>query len=640
MLDGIRANAQSWGVKLAFGIIIVVFVFWGIGGRSSPRGIVATVNDRNITELEFRQAYAQMEQNIRNSIPGATPELLQSLGLEQNTLQSLVMRKLLEAEAERLGVEISPYELRRVVESMPYFLDKDGGFSADLYLTTLQNSGQSAAQFEDNLRRDMLPEKMQALLSAGAYAAPQSVRNIYNYQQERRKINYMLFPAEKHMSLAAPSQQDIEAAYEERARLYAVPPRVRLEYVALDPAQMSDPSGIDDAAVSAAYEARRDSFFVPERVRASHILILVPENASAEEISKAEDSIKAIEERIRGGEDFAAVARESSQDPGSAARGGDLDWFERAQMVPEFADAAFALKPGEMSGPVRSPFGFHLIKAAEHQASATRTLEDVRDELRAALATERAVTGLQDKADALLAAVMGGQGMAEAAGAEGLTVKDSGLVSADDLAQTLRLRASDVQAVMAAPAGEILDSPLPTDAGLLVVRVAESLPAMTRPLDEVRDELAAALTLDKARALAVDEAEQARGEFADGRPGKDLAPEVRESEAFDRQGYVPYLGVSTDLARAVFEVPAADAGKDLWLDRAFPVDDGAVLVSLAEVSAPDEAAWLTEGAMREQQVRSQRAALMFQAYIMELSRRARVRILMPELVQPRAVPQA
>ena len=186
-------------------------------------------------------------------------------------------------------------------------------------MTTLQNAGQTASQVEDSLRQDLLPEKMQALLSAGAYVSPQSVRNMYDYQQEQRKVNYLLFPSEKHMAEAAPDQADIEAAYKERAPLYSMPPRVRLEYVALNPAELSDPSSIDDAAVAAAYEARKDSFFVPERVRAAHILILVPENASADEVKKAEDRIKAIEERIRSGEDFAAVARETSQDPGSAA---------------------------------------------------------------------------------------------------------------------------------------------------------------------------------------------------------------------------------------------------------------------------------------------------------------------------------
>lgn len=639
MLDGIRANAQSWGVKLAFGIIIVVFVFWGIGGQTGTRGIVAEVDGRNITELEFRQAYARLEQDVKNSMPGVTPDMLQNFNLEQRALENLMVRKLLEAEAERLGVEISPYELRRAVEGMPYFLDKDGKFDAEIYLTTLQNAGQSASQFEANLRADLLPAKMQALVSAGAYALPQSARHMYDYQQEQRKVNYLLFPSENHMAAAAPGEADIEAAYKERAQLYAMAPRVRLEYVVLNPAEMGDPSAIDEAALAAAYEARKASFFVPERMRASHILILLPENATADEVKKADDQIRAIETRIRNGEDFATVARETSQDPGSAAKGGDLDWFERGRMVPEFADAAFALKPSEMSGPVRSPFGFHLIRVEDHQPATTRTLDEVKDELRATLASEQAAAGLQDKADAVLAAVMGGRSVADAARAQELEMRDSGLLSADRLGQALGLRASDVQTVMATPAGEALDAPLSTDAGLLVIRVAESLPAMTRPLDEVRDELVAGLTRDKARKLAVDEAEQARKAFADGKPGPALQSEARQSEAFGRQGYVPGLGLGLELVQAVFAQPLKDAGRNVWLDRAFAVDDGAVLVSLADVLPPDDTAWVAEGPLREQQMQNERAAVMFQAYVMALSKNAKTRILAPELVQPKAQPR-
>lgn len=640
MLDGIRANAQSWGVKLAFGIIIVVFVFWGIGGPTAPRGIVASVDGRNITEQEFRQAYAQLEQEVKNSIPGLTPDMLQNFNLGQRALDGLVVRKLLEAEAERTGVEISPYDLRRAVETMPYFLNKDGKFDADLYLATLQNAGQSATVFETNLSQDLLPAKMQNLLTAGAYVPEQTARHIYDYQQEQRTVKYLLFPSEKHMGQAAPGEADIEAAYKERAQLYSMPPRVRLEYVALNPAEMGDPSAIDDAAVAAAYEARQDSFAVPERVRASHILILVPENASAAEVNKAEEQIKTLETRIRGGEDFAAVARETSQDPGSAARGGDLDWFQRSQMVPEFADVAFALQPGEMSGPVRSPFGFHLIKVEDHQAASIRPLDEVKDDLRSALASEAAAAGLQDKADAVLAAVMGGQSVADAAKAQGLDMKDTGLVSADQLGQVLGLRASDVQAVMGTPAGDTLDAALPTDAGLLVIRVAESLPAMTRPLAEVRDELVASLTRDKARKLASDEAQQARKAFVDGKPDAALQAEVVESEPFGRQGYVPGLGLGVDLVKSVFAVSPQEAGKDVWLDKPFAVDDGAVLVSLAQVLPPDDKAWEVEAALLEQQMQGNRAALIFQTYLLELNKNAKVRVLMPELVYPKATSQS
>ena len=176
MLDGIRANAQSWGVKLAFGIIILVFVFWGIGSYTGPKGYVATVNDMHITEIEFQKAYGSMEQNLRASYPDLTPELLKGLQLEQQVLQQLVMKKLLESEAGRIGLEISPYELRLAVQEMPYFLDKDGRFDKDEYLRVLKASGLTPAQFEAGLREDLLPEKLQKLLTAGAWGSPEEAR--------------------------------------------------------------------------------------------------------------------------------------------------------------------------------------------------------------------------------------------------------------------------------------------------------------------------------------------------------------------------------------------------------------------------------------------------------------------------------
>lgn len=639
MLDGIRANAQSWGVKLAFGIIIIVFVFWGIGASTGPTGIVATVNGQNITELEFRRAYAQMEQNIKNSFPDMTPEMLQNLGLEQQVLQTLVVRKLIEAEAARTGIDVSPYDLRRAIEVLPYFQNKDGKFDPDLYLSTLKDAGRSASQFEDDIRQDLLPQKFQTVMTAGAYASPETARRIFDYQQEQRKVNYVLFPAEKHLDAAKPTDAELEKAYQDRAQFYAMPPRVRLEYVALNPAEMGDLSAITDEAVAAAYEARLAQFSLPERVRARHILIAVPQNASPADVKKAEDAVKALEARIRGGEDFAEVAKENGQD-GTAAQGGDLGWFSRTQMVPEFADAAFALKPGEMSGPVRSPFGFHLIKVEEHQAAATRPLEDVKEELRSALATEAASQGLQDKADAVLAAAMGGKSMSDAAAGAGLTMQDSGLVSADQLGKILGLRSSDVQTVMGTPAGGIVDTALATAGGLLVVRVAESLPQMTRPLEEVREELTASLTRDKARKLAQAEAEKARKDFADGKPGGELATEVVLSEPFGRQGYVPGLGMGMELVQTVFALPAKTAGTGVWQDRAFTVDDGAVLISLAEVTPPEDAVWKAASAAQEQQMIGDRASMMFQAYLFQLNKDAKIRILKPELFEPRATPRS
>ena len=409
MLDGIRANAQSWGVKLAFGIIIVVFVFWGIGSYTGPKGLVASVNGKNITEVEFQRAYAMMEDNVRRSIPNITPEMMESFQLEQRVLQSLMQEKLIEDEAERAGLTISPYELRVVLEQLPYF-QKDGKFDAEVYKDVLSKNHLTPRQFETDQAKSMLPAMLQRLVTAGAYVDPSAVKAIFDYAAERRRVDYILFPASAHMDKAAPSEEDVAKTYEAQSASFTVPPSVNVEYVRLDPAVMGDPSSITEEELRAAYDERLSSYIEEEKIHARHILIRVPANAPESEVKKAEEEIKALEARIRGGEDFAEVAK-SGQD-GTASQGGDLGWFTAGQMVPEFSKAAFALKDGEVSAPVRTQFGFHLIKKEGHQDAVTHSFEEVKDSLRTELATEAASRGLEEKADLVPGQALSGTGKA------------------------------------------------------------------------------------------------------------------------------------------------------------------------------------------------------------------------------------
>ncbi len=251
MLDGIRANAQSWGVKLAFGIIIVVFVFWGIGSYTGPKGLVASVNGRNITEVEFQRAYAMMEDNVRRSIPNATSEMLESFKLDQRVLQSLMQEKLIEDEAERAGLTVSPYELRALLEALPYF-QKDGKFDAEVYKEVLSRNHLTPKQFETDQAKSMLPGKLQRLVTAGAYVDPSTVKAIFDYAAERRRVDYILFPASAHMDKAAPSEEEVAKTYEAQSASFTVPPSVNVEFVRLDPAVIGDPSAIKDDELRAA----------------------------------------------------------------------------------------------------------------------------------------------------------------------------------------------------------------------------------------------------------------------------------------------------------------------------------------------------------------------------------------------------
>lgn len=621
MLDGIRANAQSWGVKIAFGIIIVVFVFWGIGSYSGPKGIVASVNGKNITEAEFQRAYAEMQDQVRRSIPNATPEIMESLNLERRVLNHLVQEKLIEGEAERAGFTVSLYELRALIEQLPYF-QKDGKFDPETYKALLANNNLTPQKFEADQAKTMLPAKLQRLATAAAYVSPEAARALFDYAAERRSVEYVLFPASAHMDKAVPTVEEIAKAYEEQTASFSVPASVKLEIARLDPAAMGDPASVSDADLRAAYEARISQYTEEEKINARHILVRVAPNASESDVKKAEESIKALEARIRSGEDFAEVAKAHGQD-GTASNGGDLGWFTAGQMVPEFSKAAFALGTGELSAPVRTQFGFHLIKKEGHQDAKVHSFDEVKDELRTALATEKAGSGLEEKADLVLAQALAGKSLEEAAKAaasSGIKVETTDSLNVEELASKLDLRESDVKNIIAVSSGTVIDSPVPSGASLLVVKVLESKPQSVKPLDEVRPLLVEFLSKQKAAELAMDEARKARASFKEDKSAEGM--EVKTTAMFGRDGNIADFVADPALARAVFLLPGVD-GK--WLNEAFRVQDGAVLVRLAGVEAPTEEAWKQAEADVMNQMLNDRASMMYQTYIEQLGEQAEIK---------------
>lgn len=622
MLDGIRANAQSLGVKLAFGIIIVVFVFWGIGAYTGPKGLVASVNGKNITEVEFQRAYAIMEDNLRRSIPNMTREMLESFHLEQRVLQSLIQEKLIEDEAERAGLSISAYELRAMLEQLPYF-QKDGKFDAELYKEVLSKNKISPRQFETDQAKSMLPAKLQRLVTAGAYVSPSAVKAIFDYVAERRRVEYILFPAAPYMGKAAPSEEEIAKAYEAQSASFTVPPSVNVEFIRLDPAVMGDPSAIAEEDLRAAYNARIAQYTEQEQIQARHILIRVPANAPDADVKKAEEQIRSLEARIRGGEDFAELAKQFGQD-GTAPQGGDLGWFSSGQMVPEFSKVAFALKDGELSSPVRTQFGFHLIKKEAHKDAVTHTFDEVKDSLRAALAAEAASHGLDEKADAVLAQALAGKSMAEAAAASGssaVKAESTGITSAEELAGKLNIRDADVQNIMASAAGTVLDSPVSSGNSLIVLKVLESKPQSVKPLEEVRQTIVDFLTGQKAAEMAMEEARKARAAFQNGKPGEGF--DIKTSEPFGRDGNIADLIADPSLAQAAFQVSAVN---DVWLSEPYRVQDGAVLSRVSSIESPTEEEWKKVETEMTARLIAERASVAYQIYLTQLGSHATIKM--------------
>ena len=620
MLDVIRANAQSWGVKVAFAIIIIVFVFWGVGSfTGGPSTVVVTVNGEPITIQEFQGRYEQFERSVREQRPDLDAAAIKQLNLRRQLMDSMILESLLLQEARRVGVTVTPVELRQVIENYPVFHNAQGKFDPDRYLEVIKAQRDTPGNFEARVRNGLLIDKLRREITAGAYVSEAELRNLYMYEGERRIIEYVLYPLDAHMAKAEITPEAVQAYYDANQARFSVPPQADVEYLLIGAGSIADPSSVTDADVKAYYDKHLDQYSYPEQMHARHILILADEKAPADVLDKAKTKIQEIEKRIQAGEDFAELAKEYSQD-GSAPLGGDLGWFSAEQMVAPFSSAAAQLKPGEVSGPVQTRFGYHLIKLEEKKPAGTTPLADVSEDIRIRLAQEAAVGKVQDALEQVQLAVIGGKSLKDAGAALKLEPKQTGLVNTADLAQLLNLKPENITTILAATPGTTLETPFMTKEGYLVVNVKESRPQTLRTLDEVRDEITATLRTDKARELALADAQTVRKTFSDKAP-EAIMTRLVKSEAFGREGYIPGLGISPDLARDAFNAKVND-----WLPVAYALNGGAVLARVAAVVAPSEESWTTAAPQLTDAILNAKREQLFKHFLELLKSSARIEL--------------
>ena len=569
MLDLIRANAQSWGVKIAFGIIILVFVFWGVGGLTGgPSTVILTVNGEPITIQEFQRKYEQLEQQVRAQYPDLDAAGLKAMQLKQQLIQNLILENLIMQEAKRVGIVVTPVELRKLIESFPAFHNAEGKFDPDAYVRVIKAQRNTPGNFEAELRNNMLMNKLRADVTAGAFVPEAEVRDLFRYEGERRILEYVFYPLEDYTSKVTVDDAQIKDYYEANQASFTVPPQADVEYLLIGAEALAAAQNISDAAVSEYYEKNAAQFATPEMVRARHILILSDAKASAEDQAKAKAKIEEIAQRIKAGEDFGEVAKEISEDPGSAPQGGELGWFAHGQMVPEFDKASFALNPGELSEPVKTQFGWHLIQLEEKKAAGQKPLDEVKDQIRTRLAQDEASGKVQEALEQVQLAVIGGKSLKEAGEPLKLAPQETGLVNTTELTEKMGIKPENLPALLAAKPGTVLDTPFVTKTGYVIAKVNESKPQTVKPLDAVKDDIKARLQQDKARTLAFEAANAERKTFTAALP-KELQGKLKKTEPVGRQGYLGELGMNAELAKAAFAAKVNE-----WFPVAYTLDGG------------------------------------------------------------------
>jgi peptidyl-prolyl cis-trans isomerase D len=401
MFDSVRNNKKI--VQIILALIILPFAFWGVesyirgGGGSSES--VASVGNSKITRGEFLEALREQQERMRPMLGGRDPALLDSPEIRRGVLDSLVQRRLLDVYAVNQHLTISDQQLAGFIASVPQ-LQVDGKFSPERYEQLIAAQGKNKVVFEREVRHDMVIQQAIAAVASASLAGRTAADRWLAPQLEVREVSDVVLRAESYLGQVKLAPDAVKAYYDANTARFQLPEQLRAEYIVLSRDRLAEQTTVSEDEVKAWYAGHPDRYRQAEERRASHVLIAVAAKAGDAEVKAAEAKaaeVLALAKKSPG--DFARLAKQYSQDPGSATKGGDLEWFSRGAMVKAFEDAVFSMKEGQVSDLVRSDFGFHIIKVTGIRGERGRPLEEVRAEITAELKAQAAAKKYAEAAE-------------------------------------------------------------------------------------------------------------------------------------------------------------------------------------------------------------------------------------------------
>lgn len=393
MLQAIRDKVTGWIAYAIIFLISVPFALWGVnsylgGGEATP---AATVNGEDITSRDLDTAYANYRQRLAQVFGGTIPAGFGDEDiLKEQVLSQLIEEYALRQYADKQRYRVGDEELNRLIRSMEVF-QSEGKFDGSIYQAQLSSQGYSPAGFEQEFKRTQSMNQLQTAINATAFTIPVQKKQFLNLSNQRRKIR--LLTRTINSEVYTLSDQEIEDYYQANASRYMTAEQLKIDYLEVSLEQVKSLVDVSDDQLLDHYHQAKDSYTSAEYRTASHILLTLEDGVSEDESKQVQDRLAQIREQITSGADFAALAREHSQDPGSASDGGNLGEVERGMMVQPFETVLFAMQEGEVSEPVKTTFGWHLIKLDQVSGGGTASFAEVRDdienEIRAELAESR-----------------------------------------------------------------------------------------------------------------------------------------------------------------------------------------------------------------------------------------------------------
>jgi peptidyl-prolyl cis-trans isomerase D len=611
-----REKATSWLIKVLLGAIVVVFVFWGIGSFRAQRiGRVALVNGDQITLDEYRNAFDDLVEQMRRRFKGnLTEQMIKRLQLRQQALNQLIDNKLLVQEARRLKFRVSDEELAQAITHIGAF-QNNGVFDNRLYQNVLNRLRMSPEDFEVSQRQMMLIGKLRALIYGSVKVSEQEAMAWFNWANASVSIDFALIEPDKYKDID-PSEEELKAFFEDNKESYKTQEQLKVRYVRFTSKTYRPDVVITEEEIRSYYNDNLEEFKKPKTVEARHILIKVDMNADADTVEKTKERALNVMKMAREGKDFSELAKQYSEGP-SGPNGGYLGTFKKEDMVRPFAAKAFSMKAGEISDPVRTQFGWHIIKVEKVNEATTLSYEDVKKEIETKLADDKAKILAYDEAEAVSDISFEGDDLMRAAKEQNLQVITTDFFTREGPEKGIPDRKRFAAEAFELAPMEVSDI-LELSDGYYILQVIEKKPETIPAFEAVEGDVRADLIEKKQDEKASEDANALLSAVKDGQPLStasqkyDVQPVT--TEFFKRNASIPEIGYEQEISAAAFEL----SKKNRLLEKVIKGRKGYYVVQLNERKMPEGDDFVQEKDEIMQRLMSQKQTKAFTALVAQL----------------------
>ncbi|HDH88009.1 MAG TPA: hypothetical protein ENF36_08240 [Desulfobacteraceae bacterium] len=623
-----RRHTKGILVKVLVGLIAVVFVFWGVYAiREKPGSKIAYVNGDLITGLEYDAKYREILDALQKQYKEYwNDSLIKAFQIKQRALNSLIEKRLISQESNRIGLGVTDDEVANAIFTYPAF-QVNGKFDERRYRSLLNYNRMEPADFESSIKLELLGKKIQNFIKCFFPTTDMEIMNYYSYQKEKVNISFVSFNPRDFKGKTEVKQDEKEAYFKAHKEKYRIPEKIKIAYLVLDPSDFLDKVSITEKEISDYYELNQERFKNPKKIKARHILLKVSPDASESENKETKERALSLLKRLKNGEDFAALAKKYSQGP-TASRGGDLGYFTRGKMVKPFEKLAFSLKKGEIGGPVKTRFGWHIIRVDDIKEATVKTFSEVRNQIVTIIKNDISKEMAHERALTLMDQMPYDIDLATYAAQHGLTAKETDYFPKKGAIPGLGGDERLIKSIFSLKKGETSEI-IEHKGKFYIIQVVNTKSSHIPKISEVSDQLDKDFINHLSLIAAKREAEGYLEKLKGGADWSELAKikglETDETGFFTRGDNIPKIGYSSLLS----EVSFALSSQNRYPDEVFVVNNKVYIIRWLAREELNQESFDKEKDSFKQMYLLMKDRRIFNAWIQSIKEKAEIKIVTP-----------